>query len=265
MAAKKKTAKKKTSKSTAMVSMADYEKQMMADASSDSARTASHGSGTGFISIKGGSFSFGDADLGEELKILILGFASTNTYYDCDYDPNDPNSPACAAVGMDDNDYLEPSENSPAKVSDNCEECEFNEWGSADTGKGKKCKNGKRLAVMSVDDLEEDEPTIALINVPSTSLTNFNKFVKGLEKTLNRPTYGVTTLLSFDDSADYEVLKFKVIEPISDISTMEKVMAARAGIEDILLEEPDFSNYHVPVKVQRPARKKAKKKTAHRK
>jgi len=267
MAAKKK-AKKKASKkqSKALVSMEDYEKQMMADASSDSARITSREGGS-FISTQNGTFTYQDSDLGDSMEVVIVGFASTNMHYPFPYDSDDPNSPGCAAVGMDDNDYLIPSEESPDKINDDCETCEFNEWGSADVGKGKKCKNGKRLALISYDEILNEEVEVAMLSIAPTSMGNFNKFVKGLEKTLKRPTYGIVTKVFFDPDDD-KVIKFKPVEPVSDPAQMQVIMEQRQLIEEALIEEPDFSNFHEPVKKQRrggSGKKASKKKSSKKK
>lgn len=273
MAAKKKTAKKKTAKkavskkssqSKALTTMEEYEKQMADDASADSARVSGGGEGQ-FISTSNGTFTYKDSDLGDSIEVVIVNFASENIYYDAPWDPDDPNSPACAATGYDDNDYLAPFDESPDKQCDTCEECELNVWGSADVGKGKKCKNRKRLALVHVDDIGNEDAEIAKLGIAPTSLGNFNKFIKGLDKTLKKPAYGVVTNIFFDPDDD-KVLKFKPVEPISDPAAIAFIMEQRKAVEDSLVEPPDFSNYHEPVKQQRRSSKKtSKKKTSKKK
>lgn len=265
MAAKKKAKKKtaKKSKSKALVSMEDYENQMMADASSDSARITSREGGS-FISTQNGTFTYQDSDLGDSMEVVIIAFASTNMHYPFVYDKDDPQSPGCAAIGLDDNDYLVPSDESPDKINDDCETCEFNEWGSADVGKGKKCKNGKRLALIHSDSILDEEVEVAMLSIAPTSMGNFNKYVKGLEKTLKRPTYGVVTEVFFDPDDD-KVIKFKSVEPVSNPAQMQVIMDQRTLVEDALLEEPDFSNFHEPIKQKKRGGKASKKKTSKKK
>ena len=269
MAAKKKVSKKKVSKkktdrktstSKAMVSMDDFKRRSQADAERDSTRIAA-GAGGSYISLRNGRFQFQDADLGKELDVVVLGFCSENVYYDSPWDPDDPNSPACAAIGMDDNDYLIPDEKSPEVQADSCEECEYNEWGSASVGGGKMCSNRKRLLVAAVDDLlaggEVETPTMG---VAPTSIGNFNKYVKGLDKVHHSACYAMITKLEVDEDDD-KVINFSAVEPVDDNALAQAIMERLDSVEGMLVTEYDFSNYHKP----QPKRRGSKKKTSNKK
>ena len=244
------------SSSKELATMEQFEQQMAADAAADEARLGKSGE-SNFISIKNKEFTFRGSDLGEEMEVVIVNFASANMYYDSGYDPDDPNAPACCAIGLDENDMLVPFDASPVPQADNCEDCELNEWGSADVGKGKKCNNRKILAVIPADFASSEEVETAFVSISPLSMSNFNKYVKGLSKTIKRPSYGVITLMYFDEESSNEVLKFKAVGPIETPAEMQTIMEQRAMCEAELLAEPDFSNYH---EVEKKPRRSAKKK-----
>lgn len=260
MAAKKKASKavaKRGSKSTAMTNAADWEKRMEEKANAESARVESGGGS--YIGIRGKEFSFQGADLGEELEVVVLGFVYYNEYFDVPFDTDNPSSPACYALANTVGD-LAPADNSPDRQADDCANCEMNAWGSAATGKGKACGNKRRVAVVSTEDLGNDpeDIEIALIKVPVTSGKDFDKFVKGVNKTLKRPIYGITTSITFDADEDFERLKFKPVDKIGDPELLEKIEAKLDEALDMLNAGHDPSNYRggEDAKQQRPSSKK---------
>lgn len=259
-ATKKKVVKKKTTKKTAskkpgkqMATMAAYEKQFEQEAQADVDRTGGLGEGNK-VSIAGGSFTFQGQDMGETLEVVVVNFCSKNEKWDARYDKDDLNSPACAAIGMEDNEKLTPSEDSPVLYSESCGDCEHNEWESAETGKGKACNQKKRLVLVSADGIMDDEPELVELEVPPGSTKNFKKYLKGLAKKIKRPLHGIKTEISFDSEFDYEVLSFKSLDRIEDVAEMNAVMDLRGQCEADLLATPDFSNYHV-VEKKRAKRK----------
>jgi len=272
MATKKKAAKKKTTKkksaSKAMVSMAEFEQQMMEQANLDSARTGS-GGGANFISIRGGSFTYQEADLGEEIEVVVLDFVNVKDYYDSPWDQDNPSSPACWSVSYDKPSEMVPSEYSPVVQAEACAGCWANEFGSADRGKGKACRDGRRMAVISKDQLDDavEDIEIALLKAGPSSCPNFDKYIKGLAKVAKRPCYGVVTTAFFDDNMDYEVLKFRSNEKVESPEHMQKIMELREQVSELLTQEHDPANYVSPEE-QAPARgnkKAAKKKAAKKK
>ena len=238
--------------------MDQFNKQFEQDAQIDEDRLGKSGESQ-FISIKNKEFTFRSSALGEELEVVIINFASANVYYDSNYDKDDQNAPACCAIGLEDNEFLVPFENSPEMVNDNCEECEYNEWESADVGKGKKCGNRKILCLVQADTLEDEEIEYAFISVPPTSMSNYNKYVKGLSRTMKRPSYAVITQISFNEESDNEELVFKPVEPIESVNNMNTIMLLREQCEADMLAEPDFSQYHI---VEKKTRRAATKKKA---
>lgn len=213
-----------------------------------------------FISIRGGKLTFAGADVpGNELRCVILGWVHENQYYDGDFDPDVPQVPACYAFGQD-TKTMEPHENAPDKQSDACEGCPINEFGSADRGKGKACKNVVRLAIIAESDLEDlDNVEIVYMKVPVMSVKNFLVYAaKNLKVTLGRPYWSVVTNISVvpDDKSQYRVL-FELGEKIED----SDLFTPLKGLWQTTMEGIDFP---YPAAIERkqaaPARGKAKAK-----
>jgi len=269
MAAKKKVKKKTTakkSKSKVMMSMADFEKQMEAQAVDDSARVEGFGGGQ-YISISGSTFTLGDADLGDEVTAIIVDFANEKCWYNSVYDSDNPGSPACWAIGVEKPDELVPSDLSPVAQCNECINCEKSEWGSADTGRGKACSDKRRLMVVGLDELMEaesiEEVEVAMMKAPPSSISHFDKYIKGLGKVHKRPCYGVTTTMTFDDEFDFPVINFSLDEVISDANVLSRIMELRELCSENMLMEFDPDSYESPEdkKPKRKSKKKGKKKS----
>ena len=191
------------------------------------------------------------------MEVVILDFANENNYYDGPYDPDEPSSPACWSVMKSKPNDMEPSEESPKPQCDDCVSCWANEYGSASTGRGKACKNSRRLAIVAVDDLEDvKNAEVAFLRVPPTSNKSFDKMAGGVRKVFKRPMYGVVVDISFDEDSEYEKLLFKAVKPIEDTSILMALRELRESIEEDILSEPDPANYLEPKAVKKKTNKK---------
>lgn len=196
------------------------------------------------ISIRGGVFKFAGADLGEAMDVIVTHHAFTNAYYDQPYDSDNPVPPTCFANGMD-SKTLVPVENSPEKQAEACAGCWANAFGSDQRGKGKACKNMATLLLLPAD-IEVDgfeDPQVATINVPPTSVANWNKFAEKMTKGLKRPTWSVVATIAFDPKSDYEKLIFGLKEVIEDDALLDKLEAFfnNDAYQARVLAVPDFT------------------------
>lgn len=268
MAAKKKASKKKVSKkkglrkskSNEIVSMDDLLQQMENEAAEDSARTGDVAGN--MLSIKGSEFTYQGADLGEELEVVILNFVNQKRWYDRVYNEDEVSAPACWAQTYDKPSTLHVTEDVPLEQCDNCNDCWANEYGSSINGSGKACDDIRKCALILADQLgaDDDEIETAVLKVPSASIKNFDKFIKGLAKVAKRPAYGVIARMSFDDSVDYPKLTFNYVESIGDAAHLQQVMQLRDAATDVLDVTYDPDDYIEP-----PKPKKGKKKTSKKK
>lgn len=176
----------------------------MAQFAEEAAANERGGSGFLKISTRGGILSVDDTPVEDnELRIVVLAAVYENQYFDQDYNPNHPIVPVCYSfsdptrpAADKPEEYMVPHEEAEDPQSDSCAECPLNVMGSADRGRGKACKNIRRLAVItddSLDDLESAE--VRALNVPVTSVKNWAKFVKHISDSFKRPPWGVVAML----------------------------------------------------------------------
>lgn len=159
------------------------------------------------ISIKGSRFRIKDGDAETVLETTALDVVTvganphpSKTYYEADWDPNaDPSAPDCSSL-----DGVRPSADSLKPQNDICATCEWNKFGSAKNGQGKRCSDKKRLAVVAADD-----PTgpIYLLEVTATAMKSLNIYQKELIMRGMGPEV-VRTRVSFDTNATYPKLQF---------------------------------------------------------
>lgn len=155
------------------------------------------------ISLRGGQLSVDDSPIpGNELDVVILCSAHENQYYTADFDADNPTIPACYAFSEIDGeeDGMAPHEESEDKQGDDnglCAACWANQMGSAEKGRGKACKNVRRLAVVTADALESadalNEAETRMMKIPVMSVKGWASYVREKLGEINRPTWGVVT------------------------------------------------------------------------
>lgn len=181
-------------------------------------------SGIPFISLKGKKFTLGEEKLGSVLDVVILADVLDYSYYDRAYDPDTITPPACFAIGKD-IELLSPHADSPTPISETCKTCHFNEFQSAANGKGKACRNGRRILIAPVSsDGSVNLTDLAIINMAPTSLKGYSRYAKNLATVKKLPTWSVVTTLSFDDDSAWPqlVAEFKGVAPGTVINEIAK-------------------------------------------
>lgn len=185
-----------------------------------------------FFSLKGGVLSWNDAPLpNNQMAVIIVGSILENVYYEGKFDPEVPQSPVCFAFGRDEKE-LKPHEvvvKAKTAQCDNCHDCRWNEWGTSDVGRGKACRNTRRLAMIAAGGFDSigkyqpfDDPKSAVeqgalgfMKLPVTSVKGFAAFVKQLAGVLKRPPHGVVTKVRVvpDPKSQFKV----TFEPIVNV------------------------------------------------
>lgn len=193
------------------------------------------------ISIKNSEFRLPDGrKTTDPIEVVIVEFASINSFYEGTYDPNNMVPPTCFAIGSNPL-KLVPSDNSPVKQHDSCTGCSMNEFGSQ--GAGKACKNTRVLAVLPPD-ADADTP-IWRLSVPPTSIKNFDNYVRQVASSMQMPPVSVVTTISFDDGKDYPVLKFEGAVPNENLAVH---FARQTEAAELVHAEPDVSGYQAAKK-----------------
>lgn len=236
-----------TKKSTALVK---WDEQLAKDADVAAQMEANAGGGQ-FFSLKSGVLSWQDAPLpNNEMAVVILDHIFENVFYEGEYDASNPTGPTCFAFARDEKELTPHAIVVEAKNDQHqqCAGCPNNEFGSAERGKGKACKNTRRLAMIPAGnfnqktgkfELIEDEDhykdtMIGFMKLPVTSIKGFAGFVKQVAGALRRPPHGIVTKVRVQpDGKD----QFKVLfEPLVNLPNelMGVVMKRREEVMPII-------------------------------
>lgn len=149
-----------------------------------------------FVSVRGGVLSIGGQPMKDnKVEVVIVDHIFENAYYVGDFDPDQPQPPHCYAFERDEKE-LKPHEKAHDPQHDQCAGCPKNEFGTADKGKGKACKNTRRLAIISATDLSKESITDGALfywKLPVTSVKGWASYAQGLARVMKRPPFSVIT------------------------------------------------------------------------
>jgi len=185
------------------------------------------------ISTKGKTFTLpnGSADDGP-LVCVVLDWVTANTYFEGIYNPKDIKPPACFAIGRE-VASITASKNAPKAQGTLCKECPKNEWGSdPQGGKGKACKNTRRLLVVPANADEKTQPWI--LSVSPTGLKHFDKYANALADVGTHPIE-VITKISFAPEEAFPSLRFEIDKKHDDLNMMWQL---KERGQEILTQEP---------------------------
>lgn len=182
-----------------------WEQEMAAFAAKSAGAEKSGFTGLQKLGVKGGVLTVDDVPVpGNELSVITLCAVHHNTYYEGAYNPNVKTIPVCYSFGdhtlEDPEAALAPHEASTQPQGDEnglCAGCELNKMGTADTGKGKACKNSRNIALVTSDAAESPEAMagaeVRVLSVPVMSVKFWAAHVKRMNDDLKRPYWGVVT------------------------------------------------------------------------
>jgi len=230
-----------------------------------------------FFSLRGGILTLGEEELpGNEMLVVVLDAVHENTYFPGAWDPEATLPPKCFAFGRSEKE-MQPHDNvpdldseeaedsyfemqvdyDPEKEDPFCDQCPHSEWGSADKGRGKKCANRRRLAVIPAgrflpgktrrdaaemavfeDPQHYREASIAFLKLPVTSTKNWSRYVRKLNKDHQVPPFAVLThiWLENDEKTSFKVC-FDTIEVIEDEDLLEILFKRNEEAEGVI-EQP---------------------------
>ena len=207
-----------------------------------------------FISLRGGVLTFGEEAMpGNQICAVILDYVQERTFYADKYDPDREVAlpPVCYAFKRnDDNEEMAPHPSMQADLSyfqpqnDICRTCPNNNWGTADTGRGKACSERRRLALLPagyyaprrgsrdfdltlIEDPEHYAAAdIAFLKLPVTSVKDLARYVTTLASQLHRPPLAVVTRIYVEPDVKTQFrVKFEMIEQLPD--TMYEIIMKR--------------------------------------
>lgn len=160
---------------------------------------------------------------------IIIASTYENAYYKGKFDPNNPQPPLCYAFGQDE-DGMAPHPDVKQKQSETCNTCQWNKWKSdPEGGKGKACKNTRRLALLPADAAESPqkaaESDTLYVKLPVTSARDWGKYVHAVSAEMKRPPFGVvTTLTTEPDPKNQFKVVFKCKGKITNAEVLPKLI-----------------------------------------
>jgi hypothetical protein len=218
-----------------------------------------------FLSLKSGQLTFRDnAVPGNKMNIIVLASRLENQFFEGEYDPAVPAVPICFAFGQEE-ETMAPHEKSENRQNPTCADCQWNVFGTAEKGRGKACKNVRRLSVIPASCLDEGTPAAildeqsAFLKVPVTSVRGWASYVQQLA-TMNLPPLAFVTEISVtpDPKSQFKV-NFRAIERIE--GDLLGALLERADKAEKLIETP-YIAMDAPAPAAKPAR--GSKVSAHR-
>jgi hypothetical protein len=204
-----------------------------------------------WISFKSGILSVnGIAMKGNKAPVVVIHSIFENQLYADKYDPNNLQPPICYAFAEKDED-LKPHPDSSKPQAASCAECPKNVWGSdPGGGKGKACKNVRRLAMISSNDLEEiSKAEVALAKLPVTSVKNWSSYANQIANVLKIPPLAVITEISTEPDAKTQFqVNFQLVDKIEDGEKIKALLGKRRDTTPLI-----FAPYDKPTQVTESA------------
>lgn len=149
------------------------------------------------LSFKSGILSYMDKAMPDnEMECIIVASATEQVLYTERYNPDKQTPPDCFALARPGEDLI-PHEVVPEPINSACAGCKYNKFNSdLQGGKGKACKERRRLAVMpppgKIEDIAEAE--LVMASIPTMSVKNWAAYVNTLASQ-GVASWGMLTLL----------------------------------------------------------------------
>lgn len=206
--------------------------------------------GLQFFSTRGGSLSWQDSPIqNDEMGVIILHSIFENVYYEGRYDPDDVQPPTCFAFAEEEDDLIPHDiivKAGTAQSTEGCTDCEHNQWGTAETGRGKACRNTRRLGLLLAgefgkdgdftiyDDSYFESASPGYLRLPVTSVRGYGAYVKQMANAFRRPPCAMVTRISLepDPKTQFKVT-FTALEKVSD-ELIGTILQRREEISEII-------------------------------
>lgn len=215
------------------------------------------------ISLRGGILSYQEQELpGNQMVMVVLDSVQENTFFSGAFDPDSMVPPVCYAFARgkleartmgphesmaDHLDYFDPQ-------ADTCSSCKWNVFGSADVGKGKACKEKRRLIMIPAgwyqpvkpkskdlelhlfdDPKELESADLIRMTVPVTSVAHWSAYVQSVTASHNLPTCGVVTRIWLEPHAKSQFkVHFELIEKLPP-EFAKVILAKQAQAEEAII------------------------------
>lgn len=215
------------------------------------------------ISFKNGRMAIdGEVVKDDELAVVILAVVHENQYYKQAYDANKIQTPDCYSIGLED-ESMAPHGESDDKQGDDeglCNGCWANKMGSAEQGRGKACKNVRRIVVVPADALESvaafEQAEMRTAKIPVMSVKGLGHYMRSkLQEEIKRPTWGVVTMMSVvpDKKAQF-LVQFAFEELVNFDQDLYNAVKKRAAEAQKMLLEASYPKFTEEQTIAPPAK-----------
>lgn len=268
-----KPAAKAAPKPSASRAVANWDEELAAQAAAAAKTEESTATGS-FFSVKSGVLTFNDAPIANnQMAVVITDSIIENVCYGDDYDSENPRPPICFAFGRTE-DEMRPHQvcvDAGTAVHETCHGCPNNEWGSADKGKGKACRNIRRLALVPAgtldknDNYTEDMDNVgdhenAFMKLPVTSVKGYSAYVKSLAASLKRPPHGVVTHIRVvPDPKNQFKITFEALGKVENNAMGDVMRKHEEAVATIEQPYQAYEEQEAPQRRSKPAAKAAGK------
>ena len=187
-----------------------YDEEFLALAAKQAQAESKSLGGGNRISTKGGHFSINGVMIkGIAFRAVVVDTTFFNAWFPKPYQQDAIVSPSCYAFSAD-GEGMEPHKEADEPQHTECDGCPCAVFGTSNTGKGKACKNMRRLGLILEEDLETDNPDIYTLDVAVTGVKGWASYVQQVTASVHRPTCGVLTELSIAQAPGktYAVVSF---------------------------------------------------------
>lgn len=224
----------------------DWQKQLAAMAIATAEAEKPSGN---WVSFKSGVLSVGGNPIkGNKMAVVVIHSAFENQIYRDKYNANNPGqTPYCYAIAELDED-LKPHPDAADPQAATCAECPNNVWGSdPEGGRGKACKNVRRIAMISVADMEDiPKAPVALAKLPVTSVKNWSTYANQIANVLKIPPLAVITELSVEPDAKTQFqVNFSLVDKITDGAQIQALLNKRKDTTPLI-----FAGYEKPAETK---------------
>ena len=197
------------------------------------------------IGVQGGVLTVDETPVpGNALDVIVLQTVHHNAYYEGAYNPRVKSIPVCYSYGAQDDEDPEASmapheeSKSPQDEGGGCEGCWANQMGSAETGRGKACKNIRTLALVTADAADSAEAMenaeVRTLSLPVTSVKFWANFVKKTAEDLSLPYWGVIVRITAAPDAKTQFsVKFTFVSVIDFEADAGLYEALKAKMEPL--------------------------------
>lgn len=207
-----------------------------------------------WVSFKNGVFSYNGTQMKDNrANVVIIHSIHENQWYPRPYNPNLPENPSCFAFAENEDD-LAPHPDSADPQAPTCAQCPKNAWGSdPQGGRGKACKNVRRLAMVHQDDLKNlDKAAVALAKTPVTSTKNWATYASQIANVMKLPPLAVITEVSVTPSDRQFDVNFNLVDRIQDPELIQALLRKRQDATPVIFA-PYSKNIELPPKGAAPA------------